>query len=84
MNDLDAIDGKPALQILVIVSPFLAISGPIRIENDAVIAEADRRRSGRDHDDSRLRATGEFDEAPYNRLRCTTSIDDESAVGGPG
>ena len=36
VNDLDAIDAEPALQIFVIQAPFVPIPRPIRIENNFV------------------------------------------------
>jgi hypothetical protein len=84
VNDLDAIYSKPPLQIVTVLLPLRTVARPVRIEDDIVVPEPERRWRGWNHDDSGLAPAGEFNEAPHNQVGCTTPVDDESAIRRPG
>src|SRR5262249_33064500 len=71
MNELKAIHSKPALQVVLVLTPLHAIARPVWIQDGILIPEAKRRRASNEHDDLGRPAASKFNEAPDSGFAST-------------
>ena len=84
VEDRHAVGTEPLPEMAVVGRPLRAVSRRVRVEDRVVVAESNRRRGGREHDDAGRGAPGQRDETVSHHVGGAAAVHDERSPGRTG